>query len=242
MIPDLVIQLITLYETPERERSATEQLNQLGVPYQINRFHRHKVGWRGCIESHINIFKEAKKKGTKQLLICEDNIQVASLEDKFPLGEKFRNLYDFFKRNPKWEIVFLGGYIHRSWDVCQPTIWSQVYETKNYNHGTVAYYINEPTYLQILDLHEISPINEHYDIFLTKFTSHIYRPFVFYHKHNITSNINQHSDVWRKVWFHPSAMAVHEKMYFDRYPHYLLLIIIILGGLWWILKRRPKSE
>ena len=180
----------------------------------------------------MQVYQYAKDNNLDTIWICEDNISASF--DSYP-EEKFKNLERFLKTN-EWGVIFTGGYILRPWDYCQSTKYSQVYETRNNNHGTVSYIIHKRLYNEILTLHKISPINIHFDIFLSQYTTYIYNPLLFYHSHTVISNINKKSDMWRKVWFHPKMMSIHSLVFFDR-KWMLILFLIIIGGLWWVAKR-----
>lgn len=237
----LPIHLITLEETPERERQARQELSKYPFEVQVHRFKRQSPGWKGCIDSHLQIFQHGEDTDAEMLWIAEDNLLAA--HDSFPT-EKYENLTRFMEKCPNWGIIFVGGYILRPWDYCQETIYPQVYETRNNNHGTISYIIHKRLYKEILALHRFSPINIHYDIFLTQQSKcYIYNPLLFYHAHNVVSNVNRSSDVWRKWWFHPKVMKFHELIFFHREWFYILLtlLVMILGGLWCRRKSLSKS-
>ncbi len=233
----LPIHLITLEETPERENKALLELSKYPFEVKVHRFKKQSPGWKGCIDSHLQIFQHGKDTDAEMLWIAEDNL-VATPSANSP--KDYENLTQFMKKCPDWGIIFVGGYILRPWDYCQETIYPQVYETRNNNHGTISYIIHKRLYLEILDLHRLTPINIHYDIFLTQQTKcYIYNPLLFYHAHNVISNVNRSSDIWRKVWFHPKMMTLHSLIFFHREWLYILLtlLVIILGGLWCKRKR-----
>lgn len=233
-----VAHLITLNETKDREARAVAQLEEARVKYRVHKFDRHQIGWKGCIESHLEVYR--RNITEPYILVCEDNIQIA---DKTRI---LKHLHDpnsdlnRFLQTPLWGIIIIGGYILRPWDYCQKTEFPSIYETRNNNHGTVAYIIHSRLYKEILRLNDISPINVHFDIFISGYTTHIYNPLLFYHASNLQSNINQRSDVWRKVWFHPKVMSIHEYIFFNRRKS-LIFLCIILGGLWWILMSSRKN-
>lgn len=228
------VQLITLQETPEREAHAIYQLSKLGLAYQIHRFQKHpEAGWKGCIDSHLRVYQYAADRNVDWIFICEDNILA---HDNVLPYKKYSNLFKFIDTCPDWGIIFTGGYILRPWDYCKPTKYTQVYETRNNNHGTVSYMIHSRLYKQILTMHKLSPINVHFDIFISQFTCYIYNPLLFYHAHNIKSNINQKSDIWRQVWFHPKVMPIHSFVFFNRQSIWLILFLMLLGIWWYKLK------
>lgn len=215
------VQLITLKETPEREDRAIKHLHKLGLSFRVHRFDKHpEIGWKGCIDSHLRVYQYAADMKMEWVFVCEDNIMAN--EDELP-REKYTNLFKFISSSPSWGIVFTGGYILRPWDYCSETPYPQVYETRNNNHGTVSYIIHSRLYNKIIEMHKRDPIREHFDIFISRFTCYIYNPLLFYHAHDIVSNINRKSDVWRRFWFHPTMMNIHSYVFFNRR---LALIII----------------
>jgi GR25 family glycosyltransferase involved in LPS biosynthesis len=236
----LNIHLITLGETPEREAQATLELAKYKLEVKVHRFKRQTPGWKGCIDSHLQIFQYGKDTNSEILWIAEDNL--VSAFDKFP-AKKYENLSRFMRKCSNWEIIFVGGYILRPWDYCQETIYPQLYETRNNNHGTISYIIHRRAYLKILSLHQLSPINIHYDIYLSKTCRkcYIYEPLLFYHANNVISNINRKSDFWRKWWFHPKMMKVHTLIFFHREWLYILLMLLVMiaGGMWCMWKSTP---
>ena len=68
---------------------------------------KNKKGWIGCLQSHLNILKIAKKERLKKILIIEDDclfLQEPSINNK---------------ELPKdWEMLFLGGNMRRKSSKC----------------------------------------------------------------------------------------------------------------------------
>jgi hypothetical protein len=226
------VQLITLRQTPERELHAKGELDKYKLPYRVHRFERKSPGWKGCIDSHLKVFEYGKSIKARMLWICEDNIKNSSTE--FNLFE-YQRLVDYLSTHDDWEIVFTGGYIHRAWDLCIETKFPGLYETHNTNHGSVSYFVHEKTYRHILMLHSLQPISQHYDHFLNQFKTHIFNPLFFYHAHHLDSNINQHSDKWRRVWFHPTTMRAHTLIFFHQE---FLYLAILLGVIFYLLRKK----
>lgn len=219
------VQLITMEETPEREAHAIKQLNQLGLTFKTHRFKKMSPGWKGCIDSHLKVYKYASIQSMDTVFVCEDNILA---HDQVLPYDKYGNLFKFMDKCPDWGIIWIGGYILRPWDYCQKTEYPQVYETRNNNHGTVSYIIHSRLYKKIMAMNDLSPINVHYDIFISQFKCYIYNPLLFYHAHNIKSSINQKSDVWRKYWFHPSMMSIHSAIFFNQKLICMIVSAIII--------------
>lgn len=214
-----VFHLITLHETPKRENKAVKVLKSMKLKYKIHRFHKHKIGWKGCINSHIKLMEYADQNNMDYIFICEDNIAKGSGNPLLDYSPLIR-----FIKQQSWDIIFLGGYILRFWDYCRPTLYTNIYETRNNNHGTIAYVIHRRLYRKILKM----KVNVHYDIFLYNFKCYVYSPFLFYHANNIVSSINRQSDWWRTIWFHPLIMRVHEKIFFDRKCLYIFFTCVLL--------------
>lgn len=231
------IHLLTLEETPDREKKALHELSKTPFQVVVHRNKKQTPGWKGCIDSHLKVFDFGEKNNAPLLWIAEDNI-LANFE-KFSF-EKYHNMFEFLKRN-NWDILFVGGYILRPWDYCQKTIYPQIYETRNNNHGTVSYIISQRCYKDILKQHKtISPINIHYDIFLYRYKCYIYNPLIFQHSHNIRSNINQKSDRWRRFWFHPRMMRINSFIFFNRTYTFAICSLITFGILCILLIKSKK--
>lgn len=227
---NLHIQLITLEETPERERNAVKELN--GISHTVHRFKKMSPGWKGCVDSHLQVYR--KNISSETIFICEDNILFTNEPQS-----KYANLLKFMKTCPNWGIIFVGGYIARPWGYCKETKYPQVYETRGNNHGTVSYIIHSRLFKEILNVNAMSPISKPIDCFLSQYTNYIYNPLMFYHSHTSKSTINSYLDPLRKVWFHPKMMKLHHLIFFNRMWLYILLVIIS-GGLWWVLRRRRR--
>ena len=227
-----IVQLITLNQTPEREAIATKQLVKIGLPYQVNRFDKNPVGWKGCMDSHLQVYGRNKDK--EIIFVCEDNILTAEQDLSKQDLSKFANLVRFTERCPDWGIVFVGGYISKPWEECKITDYPQVYRTKG-NHGTVCYLIHSRLFTELIRLHESGLIDKPIDCFLFQYTTnYIYNPFLFYHSHTINSNISPWLDPFRRLWFHPKMMKVHCLMFFNKTWLYLILLLILVcvWGLW----------
>lgn len=217
-LKSIPINLITLRETPEREIKAIKELSKYPFEIITHKFDRNPIGWKGCIDSHLKIFE---KSDSDILWIAEDNLVCSG-------NLNYKNLEKFLNTCDDWDIIFVGGYILRPWDYCRKTKYDSIYETRNNNHGTISYIINKKLYKDIVKLHTLKPIDIHYDIYLSKFKCYIYNPLLFYHSHNIKSNINSHSDVWRKVWFHPLTMKVLSIIFFNQKTVFICILLILI--------------
>jgi len=218
----MIIQLITLEETPERTEKAVTALRSRD--YKAHQFKRMTPGWKGCINSHLEVYR--RNPDTKMIFVCEDNIS--------PTGEWLSpDFYNFIEKHD-WDLIFVGGYICRPWDYCRK-VSQNMFETRNNNHGTVSYIISQRLARKILSMNEIAEIIQPFDVFLSRFTTYIHNPLLFHHAHDIKSNINGWMDPFRKVWFHPLMMKIHTLVFFDR--KWLWIIIAIL---WWIIHRLIK--
>ena len=222
------VQLITLEETPEREAHAIFELNKVGLFYQVNRFQRIVPEWKRRLNSHLQVYR--RHRNDEIIFICEDNI----MAQKPPLSQ-YENLLKFLSKCRDWGIIYLGGYIARPWDYCQETIFPQVYETKRNNHGVSSYIIHSRVFRNIIKLHDLSPIEEPIDCFLSRFKTYVYNPFLFY------SGNQPDGTPFSKIWNHPQMMRVHTLIFFNKIWLYIFSIII-LGGLWCFMKRKRKNS
>lgn len=226
------IHLITLKETPLRTEKALSELAKIpGLNIHVHTYLRQKEGWKGCIHSHIETLRFAQKQNLDWIWICEDNIYTRITDLR-----KLDSLFHFVETNTQWGMVFVGGYILRPWDYCVKTNYPGIYETRNNNHGSISYIMHKRMYTKLIERYDTIGIKENYDIHLARYTNFIHTPMMFYHAHDIRSNINSHQDLWRHVWFHPRVAAFNESIFFNKRMFNLVLFgilcFIVIVGLW----------
>ena len=61
--------VITLNNTEERTKYTEELLNKYNFKYKLFKFSKHKIPWKGCLESHIFLYREAHKNYLNYIIV-----------------------------------------------------------------------------------------------------------------------------------------------------------------------------
>ena len=101
---DINIVVINLIERDDKRKYIETHLKNKNIEYKIYSATKHENPKRGCLESHLNVIKEAIKNNNKYLLIIEDDC-------------KFINSFNTIQKLPEsWDMLYLGGTCHRILD------------------------------------------------------------------------------------------------------------------------------
>lgn len=96
---------INLEHRNDRNEKCLQQLKSVGFKEeQIERFNaiKHNPGAIGCTKSHIECIKLAKKRGYKNIFICEDDIEFTDVT-------LIRNqLFKFFISKIEYDVLMIG--------------------------------------------------------------------------------------------------------------------------------------
>lgn len=154
--------LINLNRRPDRLKEATDELNSVGIKFNVfnavdgNTFNdltilseyrgnirKLKPGAIGCLLSHISLIKYAKEKGLKNILIFEDDVV---------FSKNFNLFFDTVVNEiPKdWGMFYLGGHPIKN----QVTKFSKNINKSNQIVTTHSYAINASAYDIILNSNE----------------------------------------------------------------------------------------
>jgi len=96
--------VINLKERNDKRIYIEEEFKKRNIKFNFFSAERHNDPKRGCLESHLNVIKNAIKNNEKYLLIMEDDC-------KFING--FGNIES---PPPNWDMIYLGGTVHRVLD------------------------------------------------------------------------------------------------------------------------------
>ena len=200
--------VITLNNTEERTKYTEELLNKYNFKYKLFKFSKHKIPWKGCLESHIFLYREALKNDLNYIIVVEDNICISP---KYNIND-----YEQLNRilvKKKWDVIIFGGFI-TPLSECTPTEYSKLFKTTNV-HGTSAYAISKKGYTKALKDYDSKKIDKPIDIYLSSLNQYIYNPLMFHHR-IIPSIVNSYLDIIRKFWFKPKVYEWVEFLYFNR--------------------------
>jgi len=129
---------ISCKDSIKRRKDCDIIFNKYKIPARYYLVDRHPNGSNhGCFESHINIFKEAYKKGLKKILILEDDIVVSE-----SLTKKNLNYCVNFLENNNWDLFYFGAVPDmRNFYTTKKTSYNKIYQLNGI--CTHAYAINE---------------------------------------------------------------------------------------------------
>ena len=142
---DKVIYINLEHRTDRREEIETE-LNSMNIDYErFNAISNPDFGIVGCTQSHLEIFKMAKEKGYKNILIFEDDFKF--IVSKKVFEEQIELLY---QSQVQFDICMLGYRLLKS-NPCHDFPFLQ----KAIDIDTTScYIINESMYDTLIDLYE----------------------------------------------------------------------------------------
>jgi len=94
---------INLDHRTDRKENVEKELTRMGIT-NFERFSavKREPGYVGALESHLNVLKQAKEKGKKNILIVEDDFEFTISK------EKFWELIDAIK-NVDYDVIMLGA-------------------------------------------------------------------------------------------------------------------------------------
>lgn len=116
------IYCINLERRRDRWEQATAQFDRAG----ITNYHRFSAiesanGWEGCRDSHLAIIREARDRNYDNVLIFEDDVQLAR-----NFRRKFAKALIQVQDTP-WDMLYLGGNLHGpQTPVQRSSIWYKV--------------------------------------------------------------------------------------------------------------------
>ena len=107
---------INLKERSDRRKHILQQAKKWGLDITFFNAIKHNIGWKGCLKSHLEILKLAKKKKYKRILILEDDCKIIDnmIIDSTKIPKNWKQLYmgsnlteiiednQFEAKNKKW--------------------------------------------------------------------------------------------------------------------------------------------
>jgi hypothetical protein len=93
--------IINLEERKDKRNYIINHLKSRNIIYSFYNAKKHENPKRGCLESHLNVIREALKNKVKYLMILEDDC-------------KFIGGFASLSEPPSnWDMIYLGGTVHR---------------------------------------------------------------------------------------------------------------------------------
>jgi glycosyl transferase family 25 len=132
---------INLDSRPDRLVIMNKFFEDSKIPLEkVHRFSaiKRNKGQLGCVESHMQVLKLAKKEGWKNVLVLEDDLKILNFEEGY---KKLEEIVNF----PKWDVVMLTGWY---WEYSFPRIFRA--------SNTGAYLVNGDYIDKLLENRETS--------------------------------------------------------------------------------------
>jgi GR25 family glycosyltransferase involved in LPS biosynthesis len=101
----------------------------------------NKGQW-GCLQSHVNILKDALEKNYETILILEDDVRLSKGFDN-----QIKRITQLQQTNPDWNVIYIGASQHNWTDI---EFQKDAYCAKN-TTGFFAYIVRKPFYQTLLD-------------------------------------------------------------------------------------------
>ncbi len=143
----------------------------------------------GCVNSHLNIIKNARKNNYKSVAVFEDDV-----EFKEDVLEKFEEYYKQLPEN--WDMIYFGGnHNDREGENTLIKISDNIYKvTKTYT--THAYIIKNTVYDEVIKLfskyeHEVDVL---YSELQLKFNCYVFRPHLAWQRADFSDIMNTYAD------------------------------------------------
>ena len=138
---------INLDKRTDRREAIENELNRMDIPFERFSaiYYEPPCGIVGCGKSHLAVFKLAKERGYKNVLILEDDF--IFLESKEVVEENIKRL---FSEKPDFDVCFLAYNLQRGNIVPELPFLIKADET----HSASAYILNQHYYDKLIELYE----------------------------------------------------------------------------------------
>lgn len=101
-LTNVPIKCINLEKRVDKKKNMIKKCKRRNIPVSFYKAKLHTNPKRGCLESHLNVIKEAIKNKQKYVFILEDDAKfLTSINNLPPLPEK-------------WHMLYLGGTVHKN--------------------------------------------------------------------------------------------------------------------------------
>ena len=151
------IYCLYLEKNKERKKEVLKEFEKANLKVEMFEGIHHAHANIGCLLGHVNIVKDAKKNGYKNILIFEDDVEIKA---KFPININI----------PKFDMFYFGYW---DFDNCSVPIDNNYDSTNNINYNlmrlfycrsTYSYIINEKSYPFVLRLEKYNKENNNFNI------------------------------------------------------------------------------
>lgn len=138
------IMYINLEHRTDRRTEIETELNKFELPYE--RYNAIKApDGVGCVMSHLNVLKLAKKRGYKNILILEDDFTFLVSKEEFE-----KQLTQFFDNVKEFDVAMLAYNLHADEPVPEHSFIRRVLKAQTAS----AYIVNSHYYDKLIQLYE----------------------------------------------------------------------------------------
>jgi GR25 family glycosyltransferase involved in LPS biosynthesis len=141
---------INLNDRPNRKAFMEEQLQLLDIPFERFPAVDSRKNGVGCTRSHLEIYKLARERGYKTILILEDDFQfdISKIEFECKLTQLFEN-------GPSFNVCFISNTsVEREEPIPNFPFFHRVLDA----HGSEGYIVHGEYLNTLIDLYEIAAV------------------------------------------------------------------------------------
>ena len=149
------IYCINLKSRVDRKKNMIEHIKKYNIKINFVDAIKHRIGWIGCLRSHLKIIKEAQKKDYEKILIMEDDCRF----NKKPI-------IDINKIPKDWKMLYLGYNIQKILETDYDNIENKRW-VKMSCLAMHCYIIHKSSYKEIIEL--IKDEKEPIDVYIKKY-------------------------------------------------------------------------
>ncbi len=186
------IYCINLDERSDRWEHAQKEFEKVGIKDRVHRFSaiRDNDGRVGIIKSNLGIIKLAKKKGLKNVLVFEDDVEFIVDNPQDVLAKSLEQV------NLDWSLFYLGANTHNKLIKIKPNL---ILLKNAFAVHSMAY--SEKIYDTFIKRYEgVTKITSHSDILDVYFAQHIQEKNICLMVNPMmTTQMNSYSDIEKRV-------------------------------------------
>jgi len=150
---------INLEKRIDRREQIEKELTQFDLPYERFNAIFEEVGILGCTKSHLEVYKLAKARGYKNVLILEDDFTFIVSKEEFE-----EELTKFFNNKIEYNVCMISYNVLESKEVCEHDFIRKI----QCGQTASGYIVNENYYDTLIQLYEYAvPLleltNEHWN-------------------------------------------------------------------------------
>lgn len=217
----LIFHCISLRSDTKRRKKLNQHAKEYKFNIQYHLFDRHPTsGQKGCMNSHIELYRYCIEKGLPFIAILEDDPLPSPNFDAFwtsPVSESIHKLlYDTEPGDWPCDSIVLGSPLW-FWNHCEPTYKQGLYYTFSGCHSGMCYIINRKSCQEMVRQYEHGNLSGHIDMQLSQRTRQwLARPLLFHCQDNVSNNnLTRFEKFMRIMYFGQKGNAVLENHFFE---------------------------